>query len=58
MQFAASNHNVKSVFLYKNFKVIKQTILNVITNKDIIHLIRTVKKDNDSKRQTVAFMAL
>lgn len=33
VQFAPSNHNVKSVFLYKNFKVIKQTILNVITNR-------------------------
>lgn len=59
MQFASVEYVVKSVFLYKkNLKVIKQTIVNILANKGIVNLIKRMKKDNDSQRQTLAFMTL
>lgn len=44
MRFATMEHNVSAIFSYKTLTIIKQTILNAITNKGRVNLIRRVKK--------------
>lgn len=53
MQFAATEHNVEPIFLYKDVKSNKAD-----NNKGSVNLIRRMKKDNDSQRQIVTFMTL